>query len=953
VSFFFPSQSVEVSTSEVHTHFALRQHLLAFLFFCLLFAAFFAPVTLSHRLLAPGDGTAYYLPHYLMPLTLWNPNAMTGFPEIADPQTMKWYAPSILLSWIPGSWNVFVIAAYVLASFFTYLYVRALTAEGFAAVAAGLVFGLCGFMVARLGLTTVIHTAAWVPCMLWVAEEFKRGFRFRWVLIGGLAGCESILAGHPQIALYGFALTGAYVAFRAFSAQQGWLRYAGANAGAMALAVMLSCVQTLSTASFARLTTRDRLTFDQFSQGSLSIYQTVLLLFPYLFGGHGAAVLDGIKFFSAQHLTAIVSYVGFSALVLALIALLARYREPVVQFWAAAGGFALLAAMGPATPLGRLIYMLPGFGAFHMQARFAFVFCLAMAVLAAQGIIAIAKQPKQVRYIGVAVACFLALFLVAALIGPLFGPQMRAAAAAKGVPNLPVSISGNRWITIPLVSGFLLTLLLMAFIRRPHSRGLRILLLAGIICDLETFGWFSDWRFRSPIATDLQPPAFESKYAAELRRAGGRWLCVRGWDTNPDEVPPELNSLWRLPALGKYGPLEPSRYRDLIDIENNGRVFGHWWNPADRSIDIAGARLVAFPEPPRGRTEMFKGVAFPTEDIDIVAGRGCGATASGGHIGFQHPRHASAVGIVSFTGCSTGFEQGSPVLEMRFQDARHSVSTVLRAGIDTAEWAAACADVAPIIRHRPAEVFSRFPVARGVSTCQGQRYGTLVKFSGGDLDIQSIDYRWLPQSQGIIRIAKLVFLDTAAQTTLPVTAADPWLGDTSRWKEFDRHGDIVVYENLRAMPRAWIVPETVSLAAGDVKRAIKTTRLPDGRSFDPAATALVEEPLAFRAIADPEARVRVVQDRGAVLDVQTSSRQPAFLVLGDLYSPGWTVSINGQPGRIFQTNYIQRGVLLPAGQNFVHFAFRPPRFYAGLCVSGAGVLLCILAAFVARTRGVL
>ncbi|HVP47533.1 MAG TPA: hypothetical protein VMT32_13150, partial [Bryobacteraceae bacterium] len=606
-----------MSTSEVHGHFALRQHVLVFLFFCIFFAAFFAPVTLSHRLLAPGDGTVYYLPHYLMPFTLWNPYAMTGFPEGADPQNMKWYVPSILLSWIPGSWNVFVIAAYVLTSFFTYLYVRALTAEGFAAVVAGLVSGFCGFMISHLGHATMIHTAAWVPCMLWVAEEFKRGFRFRWVLIGGIAGCESILAGHPQIALYGFALTGAYVAFRAFSAQQGWLRYAGANAGAMALALMLSCVQTLSTVSFTRLTTRDRLTFDQFSMYSRSIHQTVLLLFPWLFGG------VGIPFFGAWgNVTETCGYVGFSALVLALIALLARYREPVVLFWAAAGGFALLAAMGPATPLGRLIYMSPGFGTFRASARFTFVFCLAMAVLAAQGIIAIAKQPKRVRYIGVAVTCFLALLLVAALIGPLFGPQIRAAAAARGVPDLPVSIFGNRWITIPLVSAFLLTLLLAAFIRRPDSRGLRIVLLAGIICDLGTCSWFAESRYRSPTATDMQPPPVEIKYAAELRRAGGRWLCVRGWFANPNEVPPELNSLWRLPALGKYGPLQPSRYRDLIEIENTGRVFGHWWDPADRSIDIAGARLVAFPEPPRGGTEMFKGVAFPTEDIDIVAGRG-------------------------------------------------------------------------------------------------------------------------------------------------------------------------------------------------------------------------------------------------------------------------------------------------------------------------------------------
>ena len=107
--------------------------------------------------------------------------------------------------------------------------------------------------------------------------------------------------------------------------------------------------------------------------------------------------------------------------------------------------------------------------------------------------------------------------------------------------------------------------------------------------------------------------------------------------------------------------------------------------------------------------------------------------------------------------------------------------------------------------------------------------------------------------------------------------------------------------------------------------------------LDPAAMALVAEPPAFRASANPEAGVWVVQDRGLALDVQTSNRQPGFLVLGDFYHPGWTVTINGHPGRIFQTNYIQRGVLLPAGQNFVHFAFRPTSFYAGLGVSGAGV----------------
>src|ERR1700675_1774451 len=107
---------VALPPSEDQRRFSSRQSLLVFLFFCIVFAAFFAPVTTSNGLLAPGDGKLYYLPHYQMPFTLWNPFAMTGFPEVADPQTMKWYAPNLLLSWIPGSWNAFVIAAYVLAS---------------------------------------------------------------------------------------------------------------------------------------------------------------------------------------------------------------------------------------------------------------------------------------------------------------------------------------------------------------------------------------------------------------------------------------------------------------------------------------------------------------------------------------------------------------------------------------------------------------------------------------------------------------------------------------------------------------------------------------------------------------------------------------------------------------------------------------------------------------------
>jgi hypothetical protein len=184
-----------------------------------------------------------------------------------------------------------------------------------------------------------------------------------------------------------------------------------------------------------------------------------------------------------------------------------------------------------------------------------------------------------------------------------------------------------------------------------------------------------------------------------------------------------------------------------------------------------------------------------------------------------------------------------------------------------------------------------------------------------------------------------------------VRTADLWAGDTSRWKVFAHSGNTAVYENLRARPRAWIVSETVSAEPAGVKRAIQTSVLPDGRPYDPAAMALIEEPLGFRSEPDPQAKAWVVEDRGTRLDVQANNRTPGFLVLGDLYHPGWKATVNGRPVRIFQTNYIQRGVLLPAGQNFVRFEYRPASLYAGLGISAAGLLLGLAVSLAARRKG--
>jgi hypothetical protein len=304
-------------------------------------------------------------------------------------------------------------------------------------------------------------------------------------------------------------------------------------------------------------------------------------------------------------------------------------------------------------------------------------------------------------------------------------------------------------------------------------------------------------------------------------------------------------------------------------------------------------------------------------------------------------------------GCSTTIEQGTPVLETRFNSSGDAAATtVMRAGIDTAEWAAACNDVIPAMRHKPAEVFGRFPTQRGASVCQGQRYVTFMKLPK-PMDVHSMDFRWLPAGDGIVRLSSIVFVDEQGHAT-PVDPSDMRVGDPTRWKKFHQQAEFAVYENLRSQPRVWLVRETVTLAADDVKAAIQTSKLPDGRVYDPTAMALLEEPLTFRSSTpDPDARVWMVSDRKTSVDLRTVNKQPAFLVLGDFYYPGWTATINGQPTPILQTNYIQRGIVIPPGENFVTFRFRPADFYAGAGVSGSSLLLSVIAAVVAWRRRLL
>jgi hypothetical protein len=142
-----------------------------------------------------------------------------------------------------------------------------------------------------------------------------------------------------------------------------------------------------------------------------------------------------------------------------------------------------------------------------------------------------------------------------------------------------------------------------------------------------------------------------------------------------------------------------------------------------------------------------------------------------------------------------------------------------------------------------------------------------------------------------------------------------------------------VYENLRALPRAFLVEQGVG--ARDFGEARRLLARP---AFDPRREVILEgvEPesptdresgAAFGGPVGPEPVVTSYGPNRVVVKAQAD--RSAYLVLADMSFPGWTVRVDGVEQSLLRADGIFRGVRLGPGQHEVVFEYRPLSFRIG------------------------
>lgn len=426
---------------------APREAAIAFLAFAALYGAMYRDVLFGGMTFYKLDIARYYHPMWRFgvetmrsgEIPFWNPFSHFGAPFVANVQTCVFYPPAILFYLGPflTMFNAYALFHLVLASFFTYLWMRECNASRAGAALAGIAYGLSGYMMAAVQLTIALAATAWLPLAL---LTFRRAVKERsngWAAATGAVFCLMYLAGDPAalfatgLALATFALLKTVEEARraCLPARQG-ARPAARPIGSLILACAvlfaLAAFQIPLFLEFIAHSDRATMPMSKAFQWSLAWPDFIGTLFPY-FSDLTIYIMD----YEVRQSWLNYSYVGVSVWALVACAAVLKPRDRQVLTHAGLALFGLWIAMGGHSPLYRALYaVFPLTRLVRYPVRFFFLSTFAIACLAGFGFDAARAarpDPKKVR--AALAAAFVAGALAIALtIG--FDDVYRAAARA-------------------------------------------------------------------------------------------------------------------------------------------------------------------------------------------------------------------------------------------------------------------------------------------------------------------------------------------------------------------------------------------------------------------------------------------------------------------------------------------------------------------------------------------
>jgi len=153
--------------------------------------------------------------------------------------------------------------------------------------------------------------------------------------------------------------------------------------------------------------------------------------------------------------------------------------------------------------------------------------------------------------------------------------------------------------------------------------------------------------------------------------------------------------------------------------------------------------------------------------------------------------------------------------------------------------------------------------------------------------------------------------------------------------------------NPGAFGNAWLVKGIKYVPNADAEMdALDSTNLKDTAVVDKRYMPQVKQPPVW----DSSAFIKLKQNLNDKIDYTFHSATPQFAVLSEVYYPlGWNAFIDGKKADYVKTDYVLRGMYVPAGDHEIEFRFEPQSYYTGriiTIIANILVFLSLIAAIV-------
>ena len=904
---------------------------------------YFGKTILSGKLLGWADALFQDYPirvYYSLKLLennefhLWLPYEYLGLPLLGILQPGLLYPLNFLYFVLPApfAFNLNFILHYVLAAFFTYLYVRLLGIRPFPAFIAGLVFGYSGYLLGYVkAFTSLRNAAAWLPLILYLYEMLRRTLSLRYAALAAIIVAMQVFAGHYQICVYTYLILGLFTFYYFFRIErENRIRFFLLSLVPIVFGSLIALPQLLSTKELSNFAWRLNLGYDFFTDGSFSPILLLVWFLPF------TSELWPSRWPIAEiTLSPIVPFTQ----ILAIWTVIKLRKEEGTHtfFWGLIAIIAFFLALGKYNPLYHLMYYIPVYNLFRVPARHLLAYNFAIAVLSAIALNRLlytcdVKSLKSLTVASVIVtACStLLVILIKILIDDPLSTTILTKQAIDTIASV-VSLS-NYNLVITFLSYLLFIVWFFVMYKTsscsPHRTLARRTTLIISYCLIPILvicnGYYLDrLRPNNPKILDVNH-LFQNNPIFEYIKEN------TFWDRSVFVVP--HSNLSNIPAevhtLNGYDPLMTSAVAKLL-------FYMNWWTSSNWAgllqnnliLSTLNARYVIVPQQDvqKYRLEEIKtavGVPsclnIPLGQWDLINSKKTGSDGSEYILASPDGKQVSMVKQRISLKPNTYYLMKLETKGMVNKSQGLAFDLYGGPGYDTAE--------------------QELDINGGIIQEDYRAFGRVI--NTGNIPSQ-VDLRVFTFSTEPIAV-KNIEIQELSNFGPPYVAGDisNIKNDEPIYKKVFETPEWVVYENRNCLPRAFTVNKLRPVHdMQEVKFLFETFQI------NPSETALVSEDdlkkIGRREFVKGTTIIEQYDTNRIVVSTNVTGG-PGFLVLSDQYFPGWKAVVDGKETPIYKVHEIVRGIVVPEGQHQIEFVYRPWKIYIAALIGAMALVGCFL-----------